>query len=109
MPIVPGKAAKGGSHSAALRRFIRSGAERPGYDHLLHLVRPLADRKDLGVAVEAADRILLDVAVAAVDLYGLVGRLDREPARLQLRLRRDQLEVAPLVLQPSRLVGEEPR
>ena len=35
--------------------------------HLLDLVGALADREDLGVAVEAADRVLLDVAVAAVD------------------------------------------
>ena len=51
----------------------RSGPERPRDHHLLHLVGPLADREDLRVAVEAADRVLLDVAVAAVDLHRLLG------------------------------------
>src|SRR4051812_27789681 len=109
MPIVPAYTTNRTSHSAALRRFIRSGAEGPGYDELLHLIRPLSDRQDLRVAVEAAHGILLDVSVAAVDLHGLVGRLHGEAAALQLRLRRDQPEVPPLVLQPRRLVGEEPR
>ena len=49
-------------------------AERPGDHHLLHLVGALADGEDLGVAVEAADGVLLDVAVAAVDLHGLLAR-----------------------------------
>src|SRR3954469_21792425 len=94
------------SHSAAARRFMSSGAERARYDHLLHLVRPLADREDLRVSVEAADRVLLDVAVPTVDLDRLVRGLHSEPPGLQLRLRRDQAEVAPLVLEPRRLVGE---
>ena len=68
--------------------------------HLLHLVGALADREDLGVAVEAADRVLLDVAVAAVDLDGLLGRADREPAGDQLRLRGGQRER--LAARPSR-------
>src|SRR3712207_8159369 len=61
--------------------------------HLLHLVGALADREDLRVAVEAADRVLLDVAVAAVDLHGLLGRAHRQAAGLQLGLRRDEREV----------------
>ena len=63
-----------------------SAAELAGDHHLLDLVGALADREDLGVAVEAADRVLLDVAVAAVDLDRLLGRPDREPAGDQLRL-----------------------
>src|SRR6187549_2643516 len=54
--------------------------------HLLDLVGALADREDLGVAIEAADRVLLDEAVAAVDLHRLLGRFDREAAGDQLRL-----------------------
>src|SRR3712207_7836984 len=42
----------------------------------------LADGQDLRVAVEAADRVLLDVAVTAVDLHGLLGRADRKSTRL---------------------------
>src|SRR5262245_47994958 len=60
--------------------------------HLLHLVGALADGEDLGVAVEAADRVLLDVAVAAVDLDGLLGRADGESACDQLGLSRGQGE-----------------
>src|SRR3954471_19906102 len=86
---------------------MSSGAERARYDHLLYLIRPLADREDLRVAVEAADRVLLDVAVAAMDLHRLVGRLDGQPSGLQLRLRRHEAEVAPLILEPCRLVGEQ--
>src|SRR5918994_7983300 len=65
----------------------RLAAQRPRDHHLLHLVGALADREDLGVAVEAADGVLLDVAVAAVDLHGLLRAAHREPARLELRLR----------------------
>src|SRR4051812_39836570 len=86
---------------------MSSGAERARYDHLLHLISPLADRQDLRVAVEAADRILLYVAVATMDLNRLVGRLHREAPRLQLRLRGNETEVAPLVLEPRRLVREQ--
>src|SRR4051794_4500156 len=77
---------------------IRSGAERAGDDHLLDLVGPLADREDLRVAVEAADGVLLDVAIAPVDLHGLLGGADREAARLELGLRGGEGEAPPLVL-----------
>ena len=56
------------------------GAERPRDHEALDLVGALADREDLRVAVEAADGVLLDVAVAAVDLDGLVGGLERRRA-----------------------------
>src|SRR3954447_13801781 len=108
MSTVPAYTAKKTSHSAAARRFMWSGAERARYDHLLYLIRPLADSEDLRVAVEAADRVLLDVAVAAVDLHRLVGCLDGQPSGLQLRLRRHEAEVAALILEPRRLVREQP-
>src|SRR3954452_11961751 len=107
MSTVAAYTAKKTSHSAAARRLMSSGAERARYDHLLYLIRALADREDLRVAVEAADRILLDVAVAAVDLNGLVRRLHREAPRLQLRLRGNEAEVAPLILEPRRLVRQQ--
>src|SRR5215204_2068636 len=75
-----------------------SAAERAGDDHLLDLVGALADGEDLGVAVEAADGVLLDVAVAAVDLDGLLGAADREPAGLELGLGGRQREVLAGVL-----------
>src|SRR6201999_3675250 len=78
---------------------LTSSPERPRDHHLLHLVGALADRQDLGVAVEAADRVLLDVAVAAVDLDGLLGAAHGQPAGLQLRLRGGHREVAAGVLE----------
>src|SRR5690348_5189176 len=86
-----------------------SGPERAGDDHLLHLVGALADGEDLRVAVHAAHGVLLDVAVAAVDLHGLLRAAHRQTPRLQLGLRGRQREVAPLVLEPRGLVHEEPR
>src|SRR3982074_1772156 len=83
--------------------------ERAGDNHLLHLVGALADRQDLRVTVEAAHWVLLDVAVPAVDLDGLLGAPYREPARLQLRLCRRQGEVALRVLLARRLVDQQPR
>src|SRR6476619_1463887 len=59
---------------------------------MLNILGYMVDRADLGVAVEAADRVLLDVAVAAVDLDGLLGRFDGEAARDQLRLGGGQRE-----------------
>src|SRR4051794_11110775 len=70
-----------------------SGPERAGDDHLLHLVRALADGEDLRVPVHAADRVLLDVAVAAVDLHRLLGAADRQPAGLELGLGGGEREV----------------
>ena len=86
-----------------------SRAQPAGDHHLLDLVGPLADRQDLRVAVHAADRILLDVAVAAVDLHGLVGAADGEPAGLELRLRGGEAERPAGVLQQRGAVDEQPR
>src|SRR3954471_19253193 len=83
-------------------------AESASDDHLLDLIRPLADRQDLRVAVEAAHRVLLDVAVPAVDLHRLLAGAHREAPRLELGLRRGQREVAALVLLARRLVDEQP-
>jgi len=77
--------------------------------HLLHLVGALADGEDLGVAVEAADRVLLDVAVAAVDLHRLLAGAHGQPAGLELRLRRGEREALAAVLLDRGLVGEQPR
>ena len=93
------------------RAIAWSGAHAPqraGDHQLLDLVGPLADREDLRIAVEAADRILLDVAVAAVDLDGLVGRVHRQAPALQLRLRGRQREAAALILQPGGLLDQQP-
>src|SRR3954470_21376554 len=90
-------------------RARASRAERAGGEHMLALVRAFADGEDLRVPVEAAHRVLLDVAVAAVDLDGLLGAADGEPAGLELRLRGGQGEVALGVLEPRGLVRQQPR
>ena len=101
----------GGERLRLHLRLARGGsaAELAGDHHLLDLVGALADREDLGVAVEAADRVLLDVAVAAVDLDRLLGRPDREAAGDQLRLGGGQGErLAGVLLQrgaPGRAAG----
>src|SRR5207253_11408745 len=64
--------------------------DRAGDDQALDLARPLVDLRDLGVAVEALDRELLCVAVAAEDL----DRLGRLPPR---HLRGEQLGLRPLL------------
>src|SRR5438477_6361764 len=85
------------------------GAERARDHHLLYLVGALADREDLGVAVEAAHGVLLDVAVAAVYLHGLLGAAHGQAPGLELRLRGAEAEVAPGVLLARGLVDEQPR
>src|SRR5438093_1016694 len=66
----------------------RSGAGGGPRDHdALDLGGPLEDRVDLGVPVPLLHREVLDVAVAAEDLDGLLGHRHRGLARLQLRHR----------------------
>src|SRR5918999_354074 len=88
---------------------VISGAELPGDHHLLPLVGPLSDRQDLGVAVEPAHGVLLDVPVPAVDLNRFFGRPHGQAAGLELGLRRRQREVLARVLLERRLVGQEAR
>src|SRR3954454_8049085 len=89
------------------KRRARLRAERSRDNHLLHLVGAFADGEDLGVAVEAADGVLLDVAISAVDLHRLLARAHGEAARLELGLRRGEAEVLAGVLEQRSLVGEE--
>src|SRR4051794_16421881 len=115
--MVDAYTATSSTHSTAARRSVARliappeplRAQRAGDHHLLYLVGALADREDLRVPVEAADRVLLDVAVAAVDLDGLVGRAYGQAARLELGLRRRQPERAAAVLEHGGLVDEQPR
>src|ERR1700742_109128 len=52
---------------------LKSEAQLAGDEHPLDLGRALADLQDLGVAVEAADRVFVHEAVAAEDLGGVAG------------------------------------
>ena len=70
----------------AARRLVLAEAEHVvGLHQLVDLARALVDHRALAVAVEAADRILVGVAVGAVDLHGVaggaLGRDGREPLR----------------------------
>ena len=68
----------GALHDASLHeastQLARSKPEMPGDDHALDFIGALADLQDLLVAVEPRDRVLVHVAVAAVDLEGPVRR-----------------------------------
>src|SRR5439155_7650158 len=90
-------------------RGAHLGAERARDHHLLDLVGALADREDLGVAVEAAHGILLDVPVAAVDLHRLLGAAHGQAPRLELGLGGREGEVVLGVLLASGLVHEQAR
>src|SRR5258707_12718685 len=74
-------------------------------DHeALHFLRALVDLRDLRVAHEALDGVLLDVAVAAEDLDGLRRREHRDVAALELRHRRRLRQLRPV----DALVGHAP-
>src|SRR3954453_21425106 len=69
------------------RRSPGSEAVAPA-DHVEHdLVRTRADSVQAEIAPRAFDSVLLHVAGAAVDLDALVGDVDRDPRRVQLRHR----------------------
>src|SRR4051794_32167628 len=91
------------------RAPVRSRPKRPCDHHLLNLIRALADREDLRVAVEAADRVLLDEAIAAMDLNRLFACANGHAPRLELRVGSGEREGAALVLQPRGLVREHAR
>src|ERR1022692_3094329 len=80
-----------------------SRQERPALTHHLardheplDLLRALVDLRDLRVAHEALDRVLLDVAVAAEDLHRVGGDSHRHVAALQLRHRGDLRQLPPV-------------
>src|SRR5215469_16139511 len=59
------------SANAGEKKRARLAQHLAGDHEPLDLLRPLVDLRDLRVAHEALDRVLLDVAVAAQDLYRL--------------------------------------
>ena len=75
----------------------------------MDLARAFVDHRALAVAVEAADRILVGVAVGAVDLHGVAGGALRRDGREPLR-QPGLARVAPsLVLQPARAQPQQAR
>ena len=91
-----GEDACGERATTAMVRRTGSETEVPGDHHALHLVRAFTDLEDLLVAIEPGDRELVDEPVAAVDLERPVRRAVGELTRVELRLRRRELERAPL-------------
>src|SRR6478752_9649497 len=91
-----------GSHSCQQRQadedadLAELGAplQRAGDHEALDLVRALVDLRDLGVAEEALDRVLLDVPVAAQHLDGLDGDRHSRVRAEELRHRRVLAHVA---------------
>src|SRR3954453_11339653 len=77
------------SHDMFAARLTRASLDRkaqtPRQHNALDLAGSFADLEDLGVAVEAADGRLVDIAVAAVNLHGVARRVDRGLRRVQLR------------------------
>src|SRR5689334_8793732 len=75
----------------------------------LHVGRALVDLPDLRVAIELLDRVVLRVAVAAVELYGERGDVLGRLRRVELAHRRLREERALRVAQPRGVVDEEAR
>src|SRR3954447_5264943 len=71
---------------------------------LLHLRGALVEGRHAGVAKQLADDELVDVAVAAVHLDGVVGRADADLGRVVLRLRGSER----VFLAPRLEVGDPP-
>ena len=102
-----GAICRGGAGQQSLRRVGRPGIARAAFRRLLDaevqhlpadhqpldLAGALADLGQLGVAQVALDLVLLDVAVAAVDLDRVVGGALGDLGGEQLGLRRRQREV----------------
>src|SRR5579871_1193765 len=85
----PAEARRRGAWGPAQDHHLRERLEElAGDDHLLDLVRALADLAELGVAHVALDVELARVAVTAVDLHGGVARPHRGARRVVLRRRR---------------------
>jgi len=84
--------------------------QNPRSDHQsLNLARPLVDFRDARVAIRSLDGIFAAVAVAAVDLNGLMRDSGRHLARKKLRDGRLHAEPHSRVLFPSGLAYEEAR
>src|ERR1700756_1669948 len=73
--------------NAGQEKCARLAKHLAGDHEPLDLLRPLVDLRDLRVAHEAFDRVLLDVAVATEDLHRIRRDGHRDVAALELRHR----------------------
>ena len=81
----------------------------PRDDEPLNLARAFADRRQLDVAEVLLGRVVLHEPVAAVNLHAVVGRLDRDLARIELRHRRFERRPPAAILQIRRAIGQQAR
>src|SRR5215217_485619 len=87
--IARGSPATTRSANVAITRPPRSSRQELAGDHqALDLARPLADGRQLHVAEIFLGRVILDEAVAAVNLDAVVRHLHCDLARVELRHRR---------------------
>src|SRR4051812_8269790 len=95
------------------RRLLRLDAPRQqhlaGDYQTLDLGRALVELHDLRVAHQLLDGVLLDEAVAAVDLHGVSCDLHRRVCREALRVRRDERVALALVEQEGRVPRHQAR
>src|SRR4051812_5531666 len=92
------------------RRWVRSSRqELPRDDQPLNLARAFADCGELDVAEEFLGRVVLDEAVAAVNLHAVVGDLDGDLARVELGHRRLQRRARAALLQVGGVIRHQPR
>src|SRR5262249_44104887 len=94
----------------ATRGPVGSIAEQiVGLHHLVNLARALVDDRALAVAEEAPDRILVGVAVRAVNLDGVAGGALRRDGREPLRQAGLAGVAQTLVLEPARADPQQAR
>src|SRR6476646_1670128 len=96
--------ARQSSANAGKQERARLAQHLAGDHEPLDLLRALVDLRDLGVAHEALDRVLLDVAVAAEDLHRVGRHGHGDVAALELRHRRRLRQLLAL----DTLVGHPP-
>ena len=100
------------SNGGSSQRVGRSGAIAEhvvGLHQLVDLARAFVDHRALAVAVEAADRVFVGVAVGAVDLHRVAGRALRGDRGEPLRQPGLPGVAAALVLQEAGAQPEQPR
>src|SRR5258706_12360363 len=93
-------------HAPFTRPSLHRKAQPSCDDEALDLARALADLEDLRVAIEAAHRGLVDIAVAAVDLHRFARRAYGDLTRVQFRHRGRVSDRSTLLAQPCGLVDE---
>src|SRR5688572_10223906 len=95
---------------ASTPSVIESGGKQlPGDDEPLNLARAFADRREFHVTEVFLGRVVLDEAVAAMNLHAVLGGADRDLAGIELGHRRFERRPLPFVLHRRRAVSQQPR